>query len=419
MRATARIFWLLVWLGSLILAGSIGLAMTASRVGEHKSSTFGQAYSRFQASWGGPIGIVPPRFAVERTYTERVYNSVSKAYENKIRTQNIALIPKQIDLESDLEYGEQKQGLLRFNAFEARQTETYEIINDSGYDGVLLLTVNKPENANIVFDFVVSLDTDGVYRPAMGTATRLSGDFGQGDTVTIQVSYVTKGMDTFKYNLSSYQNNVIQNLTASLHLNTNRFEVYRFGLPHTIDTGRREATVEFAMTDFTTTQDLGVTFDSRQAYLDQIQSIMRYSPISLGLFLLAVFIYTQIQRVEFNIFHYLFIAAIDIFYFMFVSYLVRFIGIWTTFGLSTLLTAAMFWAYCPNVLGKRFALRVAAPYLFCLTVVFSLIFLMPIFRGILFVTLLFGMFMSIMIPVSRSDISQWPIVAGGPEEARE
>jgi hypothetical protein len=51
-------------------------------------------------------------------------------------------------------------------------------------------------------------------------------------------------------------------------------------------------------------------------------------------------------------------------------------------------------------------------YLFLLTVVFSLIFLMPIFQGLLFVILIFVIFMSIMVFVARSDISKWPIVSG-------
>ena len=60
MNASARIFVILVWLGALILAGSILLELTAARVGEHKSSTYGFAYFQFQEGWGGEIGIIPP-----------------------------------------------------------------------------------------------------------------------------------------------------------------------------------------------------------------------------------------------------------------------------------------------------------------------------------------------------------------------
>lgn len=77
-----------------------------------------------------------------------------------------------------------------------------------------------------------------------------------------------------------------------------------------------------------------------------------------------------------------------------------------------MLTAAMFLQYAPNVFGREFAFRVVGVYLFLLTVVFSLIFLTPIFQGLLFVVLIFLIFMSIMVFVGRSDISRWQIVTG-------
>jgi hypothetical protein len=147
-------------------------------------------------------------------------------------------------------------------------------------------------------------------------------------------------------------------------------------------------------------------------YLDQVQTLMNYSPISLALFLVVIFFFSQIFAVQFNAFHYLFVAAIDVFYYLFVAYLIRFFGIIPTFAVSIALTAIMFFAYCPNVFGRWFAFRVAGVYLFLLTVVFSLIFLMPIFQGLLFVILIFLVFMSIMVFVSRSDMSKWSIMSG-------
>jgi len=77
MNTYARVFAMLIWLGGLAVAGSIVLAFTASRVGEHRSSTYGNAYVQFQDSWGGEIGIVPPEFVLERKYIESIYNKDS------------------------------------------------------------------------------------------------------------------------------------------------------------------------------------------------------------------------------------------------------------------------------------------------------------------------------------------------------
>ncbi len=416
MNTAGKIFAMLVWLGGLALAGSALLALTASRVGEHKSSTYGNAYTQFQNSWGGEISILPPEFGLLRTYTVSEYNKDSKTYDEVEKTERIPLVPKSIKIDSVVNYGEQERDLLIFNAFEAQNKETYVIANTTEYSGQLLTKVTTPVNANLMYDYRIVLPSAGntVIRPVMEQSIPLLPTLDKGQQVEVIVTYATKGMDIFKYNLSAFQGSVIEGLQANVKLNTKEFEIYRFGLPHTTNLTATGATIQFNVDDFSTTQDLGVTFISKQRYLDQIQSLMNYSPISLVLFLVVIFFFSQIYAIKFNPFHYLFLAMIDVFYFLFVAYLVRFFGIVPTFGISILLTAAMFFLYCPNVFGWRFAIRITGVYLFLLTVIFSLIFLMPIFRGLLFVILIFLVFMSIMSFVSRSDISKWPILSEGP-----
>ena len=112
MNTPARIFAMLVWLGGLAVAGSIILTITASRVGEHKSSTYGNAYVQFQNSWGGEIGIIPPEFSLQRTYMETQFNSVSEQYEDIVKTEQIALVPKSVKIDSNVNYGEQERDFL-------------------------------------------------------------------------------------------------------------------------------------------------------------------------------------------------------------------------------------------------------------------------------------------------------------------
>jgi len=420
MRAVGRIFWTVVWLGALAIAGFVILSLAAARVGEQRSSTYGQAYAEFQNSWGGEIGIVPPAFAVERTYTARRYNEAAKQYELEERTEQIPVIPHAIAIDNKLDYGERQLSLLTFNSFEARCQETYRIQNRTGYSGKLMLSVTRPEQANLLYDYQVRvMGLDGALTPVIGQSLALLPKWGPGDEAEVMVTYATKGMGLFKYNLSAYERQVIGRLEAQIELNTKDFQVYRFGLPHTVENTAQGVTLRFAMNDFATTQDLGIAFTSRQMYLDHIQNLMRYSPVSLLLFLVVILVFSQVRGVRFNPLHYLFLAAIDIFYFLFVAYLIRFLSLGLTFALAIGLTAAMFLAYAPNVVGWRFASRVLGPYLFVLTVVFSVIFVLPIFRGLLFVTLVFLVFLSVMVAVSRSNISEWQLVRGGLSASRQ
>lgn len=413
-NAAARIFGMLVWLGGLAVAGFVILSLTANRVGEHKSSTYGYAYTLFQQGWGGEIGIVPPTFSLQREYTESQFNKDAGQYEQIQKTENFALVPQSINIKTNLEYGEKIRSLLVFNAFEVHNEETYTIINKTEYTGALQVKVTKPENANLLYDYTIVLPSKGnlVIRPVMNGSVVLLPELKAGEQVDVVIAYSTKGMDIYKYNLSAYQDNVIEGLTAEFKINTTEYNIYREGLPHTEQRNADNAVLNFTVKDFSTTQDMGIAFLEKQMYLDQIQTLMRYSPISLALFLVVVFFFSQIFAVKFNAFHYLFLGLIDLFYFLFVAYLIRFFGILPTFAISIGLTAGMFFLYAPNVFGKMFAYRVVGVYLFLLTVIFSVIFMMPIFQGLLFVVLIFLVFMSIMVFVSRSDISKWPIVSG-------
>lgn len=414
MKAPSRIFGMLVWLGGLFAAGAVILALTSARVGEHRSSTYGYAYFLFQEGWGGEIGIVPPAFALERTFMVTQYNKDAEQYEEIEKTERYNLVPKAIKIDTNLDYAEKIRSLLVFNAFEVHNQETYTIVNNTQYAGELQVKVTTPENANLLYDYTIAIPSKGnlVVRPVMDGTVALLPALEPGENLDVVITYSTKGMDIYKYNLSAYRNNIIEDLTADIKLNTKNYAIYREGIPHTETATTDGAALHFDMKDFSTTQDMGVAFLERQRYLDQIQRLMNYSPISLALFLVVIFLFSQIFAVKFNPFHYLFLGMIDVFYYLFVAYLIRFFGIIPTFAISIVLTAAMFFLYAPNVFGRQFAFRVVGVYLFLLTVVFSLIFLVPVFQGLLFVVLIFVIFMSIMVFVGRSDISKWPIVSG-------
>ena len=413
MKSGVRVFLMLVWLGAIAIVGLILLLVAASRVGEHKSSTYGEAYQWFQDSWGGEIGIVPPKFMLERTYTSKAYNNSTRRFEVVSKTQQIPLVPQSVDIDSNVNYELQNKRYLTFNAFEVRNNETYIVDNTTPYSGTLVAGFYKPDNANLMRDYQVSLlgTRNKVVRPILGSVSVLEPGMKPGQQAGVVVNYATKGMDIFKYNLSAYENNVIGRLQARIYLNTNDYQVYRFGLPHKIKKTPRGTALLFDINNFSTSQDLGVAFETKQMYLDNIQAMLQYSPLALVFYIFAVFIFAQVKGSRFNALHYLFIAAINVFYFLFVAYLIRFFGVAATLGISAGLAVVMFLAYCPRVLGIRMAL-VSAIYFVLLTIGFSLIFLMPIFRGLMLVGLLFSIFLSIMVAVSRSDISAWHIVRG-------
>jgi hypothetical protein len=414
MKSGMRVFGTMLWLGALSVAAAITLGLAADRVGEHRSSTFGRAYEDFERSWGGEIGVPPMQFSVERSYTEEVFDKEAGQFKKVERKERIPQPPHSLSITSRVDYAEQKRGWLKFNAFEATCEENYRVVNRSRYSGALLARVSKPAHASLMHGYTVRVAGQEAQTLLPSSEPLLLVDsLAPGAAVEVSARYAVKGMDVFKHDLSDYRDSVVRNLDATLVVNTNRFEIFRFGLPHTRGAVGSGARLEFHVRDFATTQDLGITFLARNWFLDQVHSLLNYSPLAPFLFLLAIFVMAQVRAVRFHSLHYLFFAIIHVFYFLFVAYLVRFLGVVTTFALSAALTGGMFFAYVPSVLGWRFGLRVAGICLLLLTVVFSAIFLLPVFRGLLFLSLVFLILMILMISVGRSDVSRWPILAAG------
>ena len=411
MRKSFRVLGMLSWLGFLGVGGAVVLGIASERVGEHRSSEYGRAYHRFERSWGGEIGVPPAKFYVERTYTVEEYDVKAQQYRDVVKKELIQLIPVSLDITAALDYGEQDRNWLTFNAFTAQSRDVYRIRNGTRHAGRLLIQTAKPSRAHLMYDYeiVASGEPSRAYRPGKERIALLD-RFEPGQEQTVAVSYGTKGMDVFKYDLSAYQHSTIGSLRGVIHLNTDAFHVYRFGLPHTRQATDAGVDLHFETKRFATTQDMGVSFISKNTYLDHVQSLLQCSMVSPIFFLLTIFVFAQVRGLRFSGLHYLFITLIAVFYFLFVAYLIRFFGVWTTFGLAAVLTALMHLVYCPGVFGWSFAIRVAGVYLALLTVVFSLIFLMPVFRGVLFLGLLFFLALSVMVCISRSDISRWPLL---------
>ena len=120
-------------------------------------------------------------------------------------------------------------------------------VNNTEYPGELQVKVSKPENANLLYDYTIAIPSAGnlVLRPVMDGSVVLLPALGKGEQVQVIVTYSTKGMDIYKYNLSAYKNNVIQELTAEIKLNTPEYAIYREGLPHTEEITVQGATLHF------------------------------------------------------------------------------------------------------------------------------------------------------------------------------
>jgi hypothetical protein len=254
-----------------------------------------------------------------------------------------------------------------------------------------------------------------VAQPVIGTAFAARPTLAPGENVTVVLTWSTKGMDVYRYVLSEWQGSVLPHLHAEVTVDTDRFALYRDGLPHTRTRAGAGSVVSFDLANFSSSQDLGVSFLDERAAVDTVRTAIVASPGAVAAFLVIVFLWSQLRRVRFPGFHYLFVAAVPVFFFLFLTFLVRYLSVASALGIGTVVMLVMFAVCFPAIFGLRFATRVALPYLLALTFGYTLLFQLPVFRGVGLTAFAFAICVSIMIPVARADVSKWPCVAGWDE----
>ena len=405
-----------MWLLLVWFVATVALVVAGSRVGANANTTYGSAEQEFEASWGGHIALDPPRFWLDRQYTEQVVDKDLKAWVTMARTERIPLLPTNVVLTADIRSGVQRSGWLTFDAYEVRCKDTYTIRNTSGYAGSLLVEVDRPEAAALVYDYTLAVAGELVPEVRLGAPFPVVADFAVGAERPVNITLSTKGVETYQYALSNWKDQVLPHLDATLTVDSDRFSLLRFGLPHTRSVAGPVTTVHFDVGQFSSNEDLGITFAATTQSLDRVAELVGSAPIAVGLFLAVLFVWSQLLRARFNAFFYLFAALTPATYFLFLSYAVRYFGLVASFSLSAGMMLALFALTVPSALGRSFALRVALPYLLVLTLGFSGIFLLPVFKGVAFLGFAFVVGLSVLVPVARANLARWPIIAGWPAE---
>ena len=408
----ARIVGLGVWLGFLLVVSSGAILVAGSRIGESKASSYGTTWDEFTASWGGEIVVEPPTFALIWEETVLETDAVLKQRVGVVRSMRLPVPVTEINLRAQLAQSHREYGSLSFNAFESRHVDVYRVTNDTSQEGGLWVTVGWPAGASILTDYAVVVDGQPVPNPQLGEEFGILSRLAPGATAEVSLTWATKGADQFTYRLSSFSKRVLPRARARLEVDTDRFALLRFGLNHTRTNENGGSVVEFDLPNFSTTQDIGLRFVSQRSDLEFAGRVVNQAPAAVMAFLASLLVWSQVQRVRFLAFHYLSMTVTIVSYFIFLSYLVRWLGTPASIAVAGCISAVLGAALAPPIFGRSFALRVVAPSLLAFTVGFSLLFLLPTLRGIAVLSFLFLAFAGMLIAAVRSNVANWPLVRG-------
>lgn len=407
LRVASTLAWMVVLWG----LSAIALLFAASRVGEDASTSFGDAMHEFQASWGGRLDVSPPRFVLKTTTVEDEWDKEARAMVPVTRVHERDLYPVDAILSATLDAGDQRAGSLTVSAYEARLADRYVVANLAGVEGELFLHVRRPKGAALLYDYALTVDGQPVADARLGEEFRVLEAFAPGAEVAIGLQMTTKGVEEYRFRLSEWSASVLPHLKATFQVDTDRFRLLRFGVPHQRTNTEGASTVVFEANRLAADQDLGVSFLTDRQVLERVADVVIAAPLATGLFLVVVLVWSQVRGVRFSGFHFVFVATIPTFYFLFLAYLVRFVGLPASLGAAVTLLAVLFAATLPPVFGRAFALKVVLPYLLVLTLGFTAVFLLPLWKGLALLGLLFAVGLSVMVPLARADFEKWPLLA--------
>lgn len=407
----SRLLLHVVGLLALSFLATVVLLVAASRVGDDAPTTFGAERSVFEANWGGPLAQSLPRFWLERDVLRtRVVTGQRVESTEIVET---PLVPVDAVFDITLEHGTQKQGWLSFQAYEAREAAEFVVENTTGFPGQLKVRVDTPGGSVLVHDYTLRVGDTQVRAPVLGGAIGLL-ELAPGESVRVALTLASNGTDRFALLLSDWSGGLVPHFRATLRVDTDRFALLRYGLPHERTNADGGSTVVFDVTQFSAAQDVGVTFVNDEADFSRVSDLMDTSPLAAALLLFGTFVWAQVRGLRIGFLRWAFLAMVHTFYFCFVSYLVRYTTLGPATATALVLCTGSFAVTIPPAFGYTFAWRTMYPLFLALTVGYTLVFLVPVFKGLAVLAFFFVGFMALVAPLARSDVSKWPVVADDP-----
>jgi inner membrane protein involved in colicin E2 resistance len=347
---------MLAAVGWLILGG-----VTSSRTTDQRGALDG----RVADLWGSPQTQAAPvfelRWTEEETKTEQITDpsgrtSTKRTVEQVTRV--LPVDPGQSRITADLRLDQRRKGLLWFPLYDVafRGAWTYRYSEPAARD--LYLAFSLPDKSGIYDDFrfvVDGVDLAPKLRPKDGlVATTIPVKPGQ--LVSLEVAYRSRGMQEWTYRPT---HEVGQLEDFDLKMTTDFADIDFPKL--TMSPSKKAAKgsgyeLEWSFSRLVAGYGIGMVMPSH-VQPGELAAHMSFSaPISLGLFLVFVYVVTLLRKIEVHPINYLFVAAAFFSFNLLFGYTADRLPVELAFLLSSAVSVGLVASYLRLVVGPRFAL---------------------------------------------------------------
>ena len=361
MHPLLRIFgimgvFMLATLGWLILG-----AVTGSRTNDQRGTLEG----RVADLWGSPQIQSAPSFELQWTEQETKTEQVTDAIGHTTTKKTVETVPrvKVVDpvrsrLAVDLHLDQRRKGLLWFPLYDVgfRGVWTYRHGDDVARDLRMGFALADKSGIYDDFRFVVDgVDLAPRLRPTDGViATSIPVKSGQ--TVTLEVSYRSRGMQEWTYRPTN-QVGQIEDFGLTMTTDFRDIDFPKLTMsPSTKQVKGAGYELSWTFSRLVSGYGIGMVMPAHVQPGELAAQMSFSAPVSLGLFLVFIYVITLIRRIALHPMNYLFVAAAFFSFNLLFGYTADRLPVETAFLLSSAVSVGLVASYLRLVVGPRFAL---------------------------------------------------------------
>ncbi len=289
---------------------------------------------------------------------------------------------------------------------------TWYSLYDVGFDGhwTYVHEGSMPDRLSIAFELP---DPNGVYdgfRFAVNgqpiDTNPVAGRFGtvidvyEGDVVSIDLAYKSRGLDAWSYAPSTSGNVKGLDLTVTTSFAAVDFPDATLS-PSTIAASGSGRELKWSFENILTTQRIGVTMPKRLQPGQLAAELSFTAPISLLFFFLVVAVLAKLEKLDIHPINYLFVSASFFAFHLLFAYLVDHVALWIAFALASSTSVAMVTSYLRLVVSARFGFVKAGAAQLVYLVGFGLAHFVDGFTGLTITVLSIGTVFLLMLLTGR------------------
>lgn len=372
----------LVAIAFIFIGASIAWLLLAESVSSRTQSSLTELHEQVAGLWGTTLRQQAPTFSVQETATYYVIDEHDRRVK-KTKPVYTELVTDSSNIEVSLHSDARRKGLLWYRTYAVEFDAEYTVNHQLTRDPQLIAKLRFPSTRAMYDDFrftVNGKEFSGLTSDQDMIENSIP--LPPGETATVHVHYVSRGLDDWTY---TFGDGVTEVKDFDLTVHTD-FERVDFPPGSMSPTEKQETADGWDLTwkfkKLISGFNIGVEMPDQPNAGTMATRISRFAPVGLLFFITVLVMIGAIRQQNLHSMHYFFIAGGFFAFHLLMAYLADHLEIRTTFAVCAVVSVLLVMSYLIRVIGASFALRVAAPAQLIFLVLFSYTFFFKGYTGL-------------------------------------